>query len=358
MLTGPEVSSIPARPGPTPGSGVGPPLEAESAERSGVDPGRSGPLEVGPAVDAALVALAPSAPARLRWLTLQTVLGGPSRRASLETLRPYLGAEVVDLGCGLGAFGVEIAAVPSVRSVVGVDGDPGALEVARRLRSRLGRSRLGRSDPVTFLRADATDLPFRSGAADSVVARLLFQHLRPAVRRAAIAEAHRVLRPGGHFVVLDVDDQLELSWPPPSPAYARLAGALAALQAAGGGDRTIGRKVPVELAEAGFEVVETRLLLDAAYGTRPELGRALLLERFRRAAGEIVAAGIASADRVRLDIEALAVEEATPRFETSGLVVVVAGRPEDDRRPEDGRGGHHPDRAGRPPSALGVTAEG
>lgn len=352
MLSGPGVSRIAGRAAPTVDTGAEPAGEAGGGVRSDVDLAGRAPCEVGPAVDAVLAGLARSAPARLGWLALQTVLGGPSRRASLETVRPHLGTEVVDLGCGLGAFGVEIATVAAVRRVVGVDRDPGALAVARRLHRALGRP--GR---VSFLRGDATGLPFGSGVVDSVVARLLFQHLRPAVRRAAISEAHRILRPGGCLVVLDVDDDLELSWPPPSPAYRRLARALGALQAAGGGDRTVGRKLPAELAAAGLEVVEARVLLDAAYGPRPELGRALLLERFRRVAGEIVAAGIAPAEEVRRDIEAIAREEATPRFETSGLVVVVGRRPAHDHRPEDGRDGHFRLPAGMWPLARGATRE-
>ena len=53
--------------------------------------------------------------------------------------------------------------------------------------------------------ADATELPFASGHTDLVVAMNLFHHVTD--WRRALAETHRVLRPGGRLVVAGITDR-------------------------------------------------------------------------------------------------------------------------------------------------------
>ena len=103
-------------------------------------------------------------------------------------------AEVLDLGCGSGTLAIAIAAAPGPHQVTGIDGDPEILGIAR--------AKAGAGD-VTWVEGMADALPFADASFDRVVTSLLLHHLDPPVKRAALAEAHRVLRPGGRLHVAD-----------------------------------------------------------------------------------------------------------------------------------------------------------
>ncbi len=93
------------------------------------------------------------------------------------------GRDVLDLGCRTGA--VTRSFLPGNR-VVGVDVDPSALAHAEQL---------GIEPVVADVEAP---LPFETGSFDAVVAGELLEHLRDPA--ALVAEARRLLRPGGTFV--------------------------------------------------------------------------------------------------------------------------------------------------------------
>ncbi|WP_461010207.1 methyltransferase domain-containing protein [Streptomyces capparidis] len=112
------------------------------------------------------------------------------RARSLDLLGLPPGARAVDAGCGTGLAAAELAA-RGVR-VTGVDADPRMTALAAR-----------RHPGVRFLTGDARALPFADGGLDGYRAeRLLHDLADPA---AAVAEARRVLRPGGRIVLLGQD---------------------------------------------------------------------------------------------------------------------------------------------------------
>jgi ubiquinone/menaquinone biosynthesis C-methylase UbiE len=88
---------------------------------------------------------------------------------------------------------------PEVR-LVGVDLSPGMLAVARRRATETGRA-------VEFHEGEAEHLPFPDLSFDTVVCTLAVCAV--ADRDRAIAEMHRVLRPGGRLLLLD---HLERRW--------------------------------------------------------------------------------------------------------------------------------------------------
>ncbi|MEY9926842.1 SAM-dependent methyltransferase [Catenulispora sp. GP43] len=97
-------------------------------------------------------------------------------------------AVLVDVACGTGIVS-ELLTAPG-RTVIGVDMAAGMLALAL---PRLGGG--GRA-----VRGDATRLPVAAGAADAVTFMWLLHLVDDAVVAAAIAEAARILRPGGVLV--------------------------------------------------------------------------------------------------------------------------------------------------------------
>jgi ArsR family transcriptional regulator len=127
-----------------------------------------------------------------RWDSLRGELFG----GRLELL-PLLGllppdAVVGDLGCGTGHF--LLAAAPFVRRVVGVDGTPEMLEVAR--------TRLAGVRNVELREGELESLPVARGELDLAVLALALSYVDDPAR--AVAEAARVLRRGGRLLVVDV----------------------------------------------------------------------------------------------------------------------------------------------------------
>jgi 2-polyprenyl-6-hydroxyphenyl methylase/3-demethylubiquinone-9 3-methyltransferase len=114
--------------------------------------------------------------AMLHWIA--------AARAGLVPPATRPGAVLVDLACGAGLF-AEHAAARGYRHV-GVDLSMAALEQAR-------------ERGVHVARADVLRLPLRTEAADVVVAGEILEHVTDL--EAAIAEACRVLRPGGTLVL-------------------------------------------------------------------------------------------------------------------------------------------------------------
>jgi ubiquinone/menaquinone biosynthesis C-methylase UbiE len=106
---------------------------------------------------------------------------------AIETLLPTRGAaRIADVGCGTGIVTVRL--LRPGRSVIGIDRSAGMATVAE---GRLpGRITLG----------NVTRLPLASGSVDVMTMVWLLHLLRPAEVAAALAEAGRVLCPGGLLI--------------------------------------------------------------------------------------------------------------------------------------------------------------
>lgn len=161
------------------------------------------------------------------------------------------GATVADVGCGTGTFAARLAKEAPDRRVVGIDGDPGILERAR------GKPGAERVDWRVGL---ADDLPLEDGEAGAVVMSLLLHHLVPEAKGRALAEAHRVLAPGGTLHVAD--------WGRPHGPVMR--GAFLLLQALDGFENTrdhAAGRLPGIVVAAGFADVTSTLRLRTPWGS-------------------------------------------------------------------------------------------
>jgi SAM-dependent methyltransferase len=104
------------------------------------------------------------------------------------------GAKVLDVGCGPAWFWATIAGtLPERMDLTLLDVSPGMVSEA------MGRAGTLRSWTVRGETADSQSLPFPDASFDTVVAMHMLYHVPDQER--AIAEMHRVLRPGGRLVV-------------------------------------------------------------------------------------------------------------------------------------------------------------
>jgi SAM-dependent methyltransferase len=104
------------------------------------------------------------------------------------------GDAVLDIGCGPGWFWASVAAeLPEELSLTLADLSPGMLQEGLERCQALGLA------TVTGQEADATALPFSDASFDTVVSMHMLYHV--ADQAKAIAEMHRVLKPGGHLAV-------------------------------------------------------------------------------------------------------------------------------------------------------------
>jgi ubiquinone/menaquinone biosynthesis C-methylase UbiE/DNA-binding transcriptional ArsR family regulator len=126
-----------------------------------------------------------------QWDAVRAELfGAPETRALLALLDP---AWVVgDLGCGTGRLAGTVA--PFVSRVVAVDESPDMLEAAR--------ARLGDRPNVELRSGKLESLPLEDAALDVAILALVLHYLPDPA--GALAEAARVLRPGGRLLVVDM----------------------------------------------------------------------------------------------------------------------------------------------------------
>jgi SAM-dependent methyltransferase len=115
------------------------------------------------------------------------------RRATREILALEPGEHVLDVGSGPGFLADEMAReVGAGGRVVGVDPSESMLALARR-----------QTAAAEFLPGGALELPFADDSFDVVVSTQVLEYVEDVA--TALAEARRVLRPGGRVLVVDTD---------------------------------------------------------------------------------------------------------------------------------------------------------
>lgn len=115
----------------------------------------------------------------------------------IDAARIQRGWDVLDVGSGPGQFAERIARrTGGEGSVLGIDPSAKMIEYAS--------AHAGRQPNCTFRAGLAQSLDLPDSAFDAVTLTFAMHHIPADVRAAAVAEFHRVLRPGGTLLIADL----------------------------------------------------------------------------------------------------------------------------------------------------------
>lgn len=138
-----------------------------------------------------------------RWLTplYDSIIEGPLsvtrlRRELVAQMGDISGKNILDVGCGTGTLAILIKQSHPGADVVGLDGDPQILEIARKKAQSQGLE-------IRFDQGMSFELPYPDESFDVACTSMMLHHLTRDDKQKTATEMYRVLRPGGKLFGAD-----------------------------------------------------------------------------------------------------------------------------------------------------------
>ena len=130
---------------------------------------------------------------------------GRNPREVLAELIPNEKSMVLDMCCGTGSNGINVAIKNPNVTVVGLDRSKSMLLKARQKVNSLGLNN------VKLICRDATDTGLKSEIFDYIIIGLALHECNPDLWNGILSEAHRLLKKDGHLIILDWERQKGIS---------------------------------------------------------------------------------------------------------------------------------------------------
>lgn len=119
------------------------------------------------------------------------------RRKAIHTLRPFRPQRMLDVATGTGDFAILACRELQPQSLIGIDISEGMMNVGREKVRQAGLA-----DRIAFAREDCTALTFVDATFDAVTVAFGIRNFEKL--DLGLSEMCRVLRPGGHLVILEL----------------------------------------------------------------------------------------------------------------------------------------------------------
>ncbi len=135
------------------------------------------------------------------------------RRRAILSLKAYHPSNILDIATGTGDLAILINKILAPESITGCDISEGMMRVAKKKCEKRGMTN------IKFEKEDCTSLSYPDNSFDAVTSSFgirNFQHLD-----RALGEICRVLRPGGHLVILELSSPSRFPMKQLFPIYAK-----------------------------------------------------------------------------------------------------------------------------------------
>ncbi|MDR2810129.1 MAG: bifunctional demethylmenaquinone methyltransferase/2-methoxy-6-polyprenyl-1,4-benzoquinol methylase UbiE [Tannerellaceae bacterium] len=119
------------------------------------------------------------------------------RAKGIDYLRPFSPRRILDVATGTGDLAIAMHRALSPRQIMGIDISEKMMERGRRKAARAGYS-----SQISFERQDCLSLPYADNTFDAVTSAFGVRNFEDIEK--GIAEMYRVLKPGGHLMILEL----------------------------------------------------------------------------------------------------------------------------------------------------------
>lgn len=135
------------------------------------------------------------------------------RKRAISSLKPFAPRNVLDIATGTGDLALLIEKILKPESIIGCDISEGMMQVAREKCRKKGITN------IRFEKEDCTALSYPNNSFDALTSSFGVRNFQELEK--ALGEMHRVLRPGGHLVILELSSPTRFPMKQLFPVYAK-----------------------------------------------------------------------------------------------------------------------------------------
>lgn len=119
------------------------------------------------------------------------------RKKAIRTLKPFAPKKILDIATGTGDLAIELYKALKPDQIIGADISEGMMEVGRKKVTQIGYS-----GQIAFEWQDSLNLTYEPDTFDAVTAAFGVRNFQDIEK--GISEMYRVLKPGGHLMILEL----------------------------------------------------------------------------------------------------------------------------------------------------------